>query len=67
VPEIEGKMNEWEYARLHINWVDIGSSVCKLTLFQNGAGLKSGLTKRMSRGRCSIANSASLEEMVGNL
>ncbi len=29
-------MQKWEYARVRINWVDVGASVCKLTLFQNG-------------------------------
>jgi hypothetical protein len=33
---VEVFMQKWEYARLHINWVDIGSSTCKVTLFQNG-------------------------------
>jgi hypothetical protein len=42
VPEIEGKMNEWQYARLHKNWVDIGSSTCKVTLFQNGGRIEIG-------------------------
>jgi ABC-type transporter lipoprotein component MlaA len=29
-------MQKWEYARLQINWVDVPTSVCKLTMFQNG-------------------------------
>jgi hypothetical protein len=29
-------MQRREYARLYINWVDVASSVSKLTMFQNG-------------------------------
>jgi hypothetical protein len=34
-------MQKWEYSRLHINWIDVGRSVCKLTLFQNGGRIES--------------------------
>ncbi len=33
-------MKKWEYARLHINWVDIGASICKSTFFQNGGRIE---------------------------
>ena len=29
-------MQNWEYARLVINWVDVNYSMCKLTLFLPG-------------------------------